>query len=93
MCVILSGDCLLTEGKVACRDWNNGSSCFIPVPSIGVEVCRNISRQLPADFVLTTFKPSIDELDEVLTAFRERGRQSDIEKLLYVIAEDHSDPC
>ena len=80
------GDCLLTEGKVdaALEQWQ---FVFHSSPEYRRQVCVNISRQLPADFVLTTFKPSMDELDEVLTAFRERGRKSDIEKLLYVIEE------
>ncbi len=80
------GDCLLTEGKVdaALEQWQ---FVFHSSPEHRRQVCLNISRQLPADFVLTTFKPSIDELDEVLTAFRERGRKSDVEKLLHVIAE------
>ena len=80
------GDCLLTEGKVdaALEQWQ---FVFHSSAEHRRQVCLNISRQLPADFVLNVFKPSIDELDEVLTAFRERGRKSDIEKLLYVIAE------
>ncbi|MEJ7595422.1 MAG: hypothetical protein WKF77_28215 [Planctomycetaceae bacterium] len=84
------GDCLLTEGNVdaALEQWQ---FVFHSSPEYRRQVCLNISRQLPADFVLTTFKPSIAELDEVLTAFRERGRRSDIEKLLYVI-EDVTGP-
>lgn len=80
------GDCLLTEGKVdaALEQWQ---FVFHSSPEYRRQVCLNVSRQLSADFVLNTFKPSIDELDEVLTAFRERGRKSDIEKLLYVIEE------
>ena len=80
------GDCLLAEGKVdaALEQWQ---FVFHSSPEYRRQVCLNISRQLSADFVLTTFQPSIDELDEVLTAFRERGRKSDIEKLLYVIEE------
>ncbi len=80
------GDCLLTEGKVdaALEQWQ---FVFHSSPEYRRQVCLNVSRQLPADFVLTTFKPSMAELDEVLTAFQERGRKSDIEKLLYVIEE------
>ena len=80
------GGCLLTEGKVdaALEQWQ---FVFHSSSEHRRQVCLNMSHQLPADFVLTTFKPSIDELDEVLAAFRERGRKSDIEKLLYVIAE------
>ncbi len=80
------GDCLLTEGRAAeaLEQWQ---FVFHSCPEYRLEVCKNISRQLPADFVLTTFTPSIDELNEVLDAFRERGRESDIEKLLYAIAE------
>ena len=80
------GDCLLTEGKVdaALEQWQ---FVFHSSPEYRRQVCLNISQQLPADFVITTFKPSLDELDEVLAAFRERGRKSDIEKLLYVIEE------
>jgi len=80
------GDCLLTEGKAteAMEQWQ---IVFHSCPEFRVEVCRNVSRHLPADFVLETFKPSVDELSEVLTAFREQGRQADTEKLLYVIGE------
>ena len=80
------GDCLLTEGKVqdALEQWRY---VFHSGPEFRRRVCVNISRQVPADFVLTTFEPSIDELDEVLDAFRERGRKSDVQKLLYVVSQ------
>lgn len=80
------GDCMLTEGKAeaALEQWQH---VFHSSPEFRTEVCRNLSRQLPVDFVLTTFKPTEDELDEVLTAFVETGRKQEIEKLLYVIAE------
>ncbi|MCA9011860.1 MAG: O-antigen ligase family protein [Planctomycetaceae bacterium] len=80
------GDCLLTEGRAgdAIEQWN---FVFHSCPEYRIEVCRNIARQLPADFVLETFQPSLNELDEVLTAFQDRGRQTDIEKLLFVIAD------
>lgn len=80
------GDCLLTEGRAgeAIEQWK---FVFHSCSEYRIEVCRNIARQLPADFVLETFQPSIDELDEVLTAFQDRGRQTDIEKLLFVIAD------
>jgi len=80
------GDCLLTEGKAeaAIEQWQY---VFHSSPEFRTEVCRNLSRQLQVDFVLTTFKPTDDELDEVLTAFLETGRKEDIEKLLYVITE------
>ena len=80
------GDCLLTEGKAeaAIEQWQY---VFHSSPEFRTEVCRNLSRQLPVDFVITTFKPTDDELDEVLTAFMETGRKEEIEKLLYVITE------
>jgi O-antigen ligase/tetratricopeptide (TPR) repeat protein len=78
------GDCLLTDGRAAdaMAQWQ---FVFHSSPEYRTEVCRNISRHLPANFALTTFNPTIDELDEVLAAFRERGRQIDTEHLLYVI--------
>ena len=80
------GDCLLTAGKAdaALEQWQY---VFHSSPEFRTEVCRNLSRQLPVDFVITNFKPVDDELDEVLTAFLESGRKADIEKLLYVITE------
>ncbi len=80
------GDCLLTEGKVedAIEQWRY---VFHSSPEYRRRVCRNMARQVPVDFVITTFEPSVDELDEVLDAFRESGRTSDIEKLLYVMTQ------
>jgi len=80
------GDCLLTEGKIedAIDQWR---FVFHSSPEYRRRVCLNMSRQVPADFVITTFEPSIDELDEVLDAFRESGRTSEIEKLLYVVSQ------
>lgn len=80
------GDCMLTEGKIeeALEQWRY---VFHSSSEYRLRVCQNMSQQVPADFVLTTFEPSVDELDEVLTAFRERGRKSDIQKLLYVVSQ------
>ncbi len=80
------GDCLLTEGKTdaALEQWQ---FVFHSSPEFRTEVCRNLSRHLPVEFVITTFKPTDFELDEVLTAFLETGRKEEIEKLLYVIKD------
>lgn len=81
------GECLLTEGRIegALEQWQHA---FHSIAEFRTEICRNLSHHLAVDFVITTFKPSISELDEVLTAYREEGRKSDIEKLLYVISEE-----
>lgn len=80
------GDCLLTEGKAdaALEQWQH---VFHSSSEFRTEVCRNLSRQLPAEFVITTFKPADDELDEVLTAYLETGKKAEVEKLLYVITD------
>ena len=80
------GDCMLTEGKAeaALEQWQY---VFHSNSEFRTEVCRNLSSKLPAEFVITTFKPSDDELDEVLTAYLETGRKEEVEKLLFVITE------
>lgn len=80
------GDCMLTEGKAeaALEQWQY---VFHSNSEFRIEVCRNLSRKLPAEFVITTFKPTDDELDEVLMAYLETGRKEEVEKLLFVITE------
>ena len=80
------GQTLLLDGKPAeaLKHW---SVVFHSNKQMRLAICSRLGSRYAVDIVLTEFQPTVDELQEVLTAYALFQRKQDIEKLLYVVAE------
>lgn len=52
-----------------------------------LSICRTLGKTHPVDLILVHFNPSADEMPEVLKAFLETGRQSDLQKIGHRVSE------
>lgn len=82
---------LLMEGRQL-EAMRQLATAFHSQAGMRLSICRELGKTNPVDVVLTQFNPSADELDEVLMAFLEYHRPSDIRKLTWMIAEKVRQP-
>ncbi len=80
------GQTLLLDGKSAeaLKQW---SVVFHSNKQMRLAICSRLGSRYAVDVILNEFQPTVDELQEVLTAYNPYHRKQDIEKLLYVVAE------
>ena len=76
---------LLTEGRTL-EAMPILAKAFHSSAEIRTEICQSLSANQSVDVVLTQFSPSLDELDEVLNVYSQRGRPTDVRKLSWMIA-------
>ena len=76
---------LLTEGRTL-EAMPLLARAFHSSSEIRTEICQSLATNQPVDVVLTQFSPTLDELDEVLHVYSQKGRTADIRKLTWMIA-------
>lgn len=80
------GMTLLLEGRQA-EAMEQWAKVFHSSRDLRLAICRTLAARNSVDVLLRQFDPSIEEMPEVLQAFREVHRRSDLETLAFVIAE------